>query len=265
MRLIWVTDIHLNFVNEDGANAFAQAIRNQAPQVLLVGGDIAEAHDVEHWLRWLVKAVEVPVYFVLGNHDYYRGSIAGVRETVRALCSVVDGLTWLSEQGPISLTEQTALIGHGCWGDGRLGDFLRSSVMLNDYVLIRELSGSIPMQRLEQLHRLGDEAAAHLRTSLEAALKSHQHVLALTHVPPFREACWHEGQLSEDNWLPHFTCGAAGETLRDVMAEHPGQELTVLCGHTHGSGEAKILPNLTVKTGGAEYYKPSLQPPVTVE
>ncbi|HIA03728.1 MAG TPA: hypothetical protein EYN66_17785, partial [Myxococcales bacterium] len=189
MRLIWVTDIHLNFVNEDGANAFAQAIRNQAPQVLLVGGDIAEAHDVEHWLRWLVKAVEVPVYFVLGNHDYYRGSIAGVRETVRALCSVVDGLTWLSEQGPISLTEQTALIGHGCWGDGRLGDFLRSSVMLNDYVLIRELSGSIPMQRLEQLHRLGDEAAAHLRTSLEAALKSHQHVLALTHVPPFREAC----------------------------------------------------------------------------
>ena len=40
--------------------------------------------------------------------------------------------------------------------------------------------------------------------------------------------------------------------------------LTVLCGHTHGAGEVKILPNLLVKTGGAEYKKPELQNPIFI-
>lgn len=35
--------------------------------------------------------------------------------------------------------------------------------------------------------------------------------------------------------------------------------MTVLCGHTHGSGEAHILPNLRVLTGGVVYGKPGIQ------
>jgi hypothetical protein len=43
------------------------------------------------------------------------------------------------------------------------------------------------------------------------------------------------------------------------MAAHPDRQLTVLCGHTHGSGECRILPNLKVNTGGAVYGKPEVQ------
>ena len=43
------------------------------------------------------------------------------------------------------------------------------------------------------------------------------------------------------------------------MEEHANCNLTVLCGHTHGTGCAEILPNLVVKTGGAEYGHPKLQ------
>ncbi len=35
--------------------------------------------------------------------------------------------------------------------------------------------------------------------------------------------------------------------------------MTVLCGYTHGGGEARILPNLRVLTGGAEYGRPVIQ------
>ena len=35
--------------------------------------------------------------------------------------------------------------------------------------------------------------------------------------------------------------------------------MTVLCGHTHGRGEARILENLLVLTGGATYGKPEVQ------
>jgi 3',5'-cyclic-AMP phosphodiesterase len=102
-------------------------------------------------------------------------------------------------------------------------------------------------------------AATHLRATLIDALQNHQHVVALMHVPPFREAAWHRNRLSDDNWLPFFVCKAAGDALRDVMTAHPGHDLTVLCGHTHGAGRCRVLPNVEVITGGADYGRPKIQ------
>jgi hypothetical protein len=80
-----------------------------------------------------------------------------------------------------------------------------------------------------------------------------------THVPPFKEACWHEGRISNDDWLPRFTCKAVGDLLREAALQRPDRRIDVLCGHTHGAGVAEILPNLIVRTGGAEYGRPELQ------
>jgi hypothetical protein len=41
--------------------------------------------------------------------------------------------------------------------------------------------------------------------------------------------------------------------------------MTVLWGDTDGSGEAQILPNLRVLTGGAVYGKPCVQRVIEVE
>ncbi|MEA3468158.1 MAG: hypothetical protein U9R57_08050 [Thermodesulfobacteriota bacterium] len=43
------------------------------------------------------------------------------------------------------------------------------------------------------------------------------------------------------------------------MSAYPDRQMTVLCGHTHSSGQVTILPNLLVKTGGAEYGSPMIQ------
>jgi hypothetical protein len=80
----------------------------------------------------------------------------------------------------------------------------------------------------------------------------------LTHVPPFRDACWHEGRISDDDWAPHFTCHAAGQAILDVLRSHPDRQITVLCGHTHGRGIARLGSNLQVITGGAVYGKPTI-------
>ncbi len=131
-------------------------------------------------------------------------------------------------------------------------------MLLNDYVLIEELAHIGPEARLERLHALGDAAAEHFRRVLPEAIAHFRSVIAVTHVPPFREACWHRGQISDDNWLPHFACKALGDALVDVMSAHPDRELLVLCGHTHSPGEAQVLPNLRVRTGGAEYGRPEI-------
>jgi 3',5'-cyclic AMP phosphodiesterase CpdA len=174
-------------------------------------------------------------------------------------------LVYLTATGMIELSPKTAIIGHDGWADARLGDFENSDVILNDYVLIDELSKweadvGLDKPALEEaLNVLGDEAARHIEAALQQATASYSSVIALTHVPPFKEATWHEGQLSDDNWLPHFSCKATGDAMRLVMANQPYSRLLVLCGHTHGQGEVQVTENFEVLTGGAEYRRPVIQ------
>jgi len=48
----------------------------RTPDGLLITGDIGQAQSVERYLRALDKALPMPIYFVLGNHDYYAGADA---------------------------------------------------------------------------------------------------------------------------------------------------------------------------------------------
>lgn len=258
-RAVWLTDIHLNFLKAAEIEAFLRSVAEASPDVLLIGGDVGEAPDVIGHLRRIAGHVHCPIYFVLGNHDYYFGSIEGVRSAADELCRETENLTFLTSTGPADLTPHTALLGHDGWADARLGDYERSLVMMNDYRLIREFAGVSKRDRWPMLRAMGDAAADHVRRHLPDALASHEHVLLLTHVPPLREACWYQGQISNDEWLPHFTCLALGQALLAVMREHPQRRLTVLCGHTHSSGECRPLENVRVITGGAEYGHPSIQ------
>ncbi len=258
-RLAWATDVHLNFLAAQGMDAFVEALQREEPDAVVITGDIAEAPTLDPLLSLLAAELKTPIYFVLGNHDYYRGSIPRVRAVVTELSRRSPWLAWLPAAGVVSLQPDVALIGVDGWADGRLGDYARSPVELNDYVLIAELAGLDRAARLTRLNQLGDAEAARLEELLTEALKDHRRVIVATHVPPFKEACWHEGRVSNDDWLPHFTCRAVGEVLRRAALAHPEQRIRVLCGHTHGAGTADILPNLKVITGGAEYGEPRVQ------
>lgn len=259
MRLGWVTDPHLNFVPLHERAQFYARLNSERLDALLLGGDIGEANSVGHLLTEMEAALQIPIYFVLGNHDFYRGSLHGVREDIARQAAASVRLHWLPGSGVVPLTGATALVGHDGWADGRVGDFMRSEVMLNDHVLIKELRIPSKRELYEKLNALGDEAAAFLDARVREALAQYVNIVVLTHVPPFREACWYEGRISDDDYLPHFACKAVGDRLAAIMREHPDRKMTVLCGHTHGAGEARMLDNLVVFTGGAVYGKPALQ------
>jgi hypothetical protein len=210
-------------------------------------------------LSRIENALARPVYFVLGNHDFYGGSIAEVRTAVTTRSRGSARLHWLRDAGVITLAPGVALVGVDGWADARVGDYDRSTVQLNDYVLIRELAGLSAIERRRRLECLGDEEASLLDGKLRAALESHARVIVGTHVPPFAQAAWHEGRQSDDEWLPHFSCKACGDVLLSAAESNPQKEILVLCGHTHGSGEVQVTPNLRVITGGAEYGEPAVQ------
>ena len=256
MRLLWLTDLHLNFVDPARLSAFLGEIVDVRAEAAIITGDIGEARDVTDYLMRLDDALQIPIYFVLGNHDFYFGSIAEVRARVVELCRQRPRLRYLVNTGAVSLAPKLGLVGHDGWADARLGDYERSLVMMNDYKLIQELAPFGKADRWPRLKALGDEAAAFLARELPLVLDKHEHVVLATHVPPFREACWHEGAISDDEWAPHFSCQATGLAILDTMRRFPERRLTVLCGHTHGVGECQPLPNVRVLTGGAMYGAP---------
>jgi Icc protein len=257
MQLAWLTDVHLNFVGLGDRKRLYSSIREARPDGVLLGGDIGEAPDLLEFLHEIERSVGMPIYFVLGNHDFYRSTIADVNARVRAIKR--PNLIWLTDSRVQLLSDQTALIGDDGWADGRLGNYSNSRVFLNDYLLIGEFLGLDASSRLALLNRLADAAAARLAGKLREACGLRKRVILLTHVPPFREACWYEGRLSDDDWVPHFASKAAGDVIVEIMDERPDCELLVLCGHTHGAGEVRMRPNVRVKTGGAEYRHPVIQ------
>jgi 3',5'-cyclic AMP phosphodiesterase CpdA len=258
-RVAWATDIHLNFVDEARASAFIARLRATAADTFLIGGDIAEAPSVEGWLRRFDEELRAPVCFVLGNHDYYLGSIAELRSRMAVFPRFSSRLCWLTGGGIVALSEKTCLLGHDGWGDGRAGNAATSPVQLNDFVHIAELADLPAQVRRLALQRLGDAAAAHVDAHLAEALDRFEQVIVLTHVPPFREACRWDGHPGDDDWLPFFTCQALGDVLYRAMLVRPERRMTVLCGHTHTEAVVRPLPNLLVRTGAAAYGDPCVQ------
>jgi Icc-related predicted phosphoesterase len=265
MRLVWATDIHLNFVAVERRQQFFDCVASYEPEAVLVSGDIAESGTVDQCLLEMAAALQRPIYFVLGNHDFYRGSIAETRARVERLCQQSPHLVYLTRSGVVQLTPDTVLVGHDGWGDARLGDFEHSDIILNDYLLIEELyhwNGMFELDRAAlrcALEAMGDEAARHLEALLPEALDRARRVVVLTHVPPFRQACWHANAISDDRWLPHFSCQAMGHVLETAMRQRRDREMLVLCGHTHSAGTAEISANLQVFTGAAQYSHPAVE------
>jgi Icc protein len=231
-EVAWLTDIHLNCLSDEHRAQVLSSLSRSDADAFLIGGDIGEARSVVGYLRELEAAVARPIYFVLGNHDFYGGSIARVRSAIAQACRESRHLTWLPDSGVIELAPGTGLVGHDGWADGRFGDYELSDVVLNDHLLIEELA---PLDvyllgteddkatRLVTMQELADEAAEHIRRVLPQTLGSYRHVVVLTHVPPFREACWHWGKISDDDWLPHFSCKSVGDVLVEVMQDRPGR------------------------------------------
>jgi 3',5'-cyclic-AMP phosphodiesterase len=264
MRLVWLTDIHLNFLQSCQRRQFLEKVKDTADAVAL-SGDIGESVDVAQYLLEMADVVKKPIYFVLGNHDFYRDSIVGTRRRIAKLAEETEHLHYLTSLGVVALTKKTAIVGHDGWADGKFGDYDGTQVILSDHSLIQEIASSYRYSHLDKssllatMTALGDEAARHFERVLEEAAAKYEEIIAVIHVPPFREAAWHEGKVSSDDFLPYFACKVVGDVMRKVMLSHPQVKLVVLCGHTHGGGQIQTATNIDVLTGEAHYGHPTIQ------
>jgi len=263
MNFTWLTDIHINFLDEEERFIFYQQVKKHPGKSVFITGDIAEATCIEAILQEIAEHVNKPIYFVLGNHDYYHGRVDEVQELMRKLNQNHQRLFWLNDCDPIEVEPNTFLVGIDGWADGRLGDYENSNVVLSDRRAIADLYHSYIHGKaalLKKRNELADRDANILAVNLQRAVDNNaEKIIILTHIPPFRECCYYQGHITTDDFLPFFSSKATGDVLTRFAKSNPEIYFLTLCGHTHSSAHYQPLNNLEGITGKAEYHLPEIQ------
>ncbi len=274
-RLGWITDPHLDFVHIEGLRSLYGKINSQDLDALVITGDIAEGNTIDAYMRFLTQSVKAPVFFILGNHDYYMTTISGVRVNMVANWSnfkkvgeqlVKHSGTWLPgvtpDNGPLSfvqLTPGVALCGHDGWYDGLYADWFKSKVIMPDYSHITDFKLLQRQDLFDMLQVLAQESADYAEKVLPLAFDAgNSHVFFATHVPVFPENSVYNGMISDNDWMPHFSNKHLGDALLKIMASYPEKKLTILQGHSHGKTQFHPKPNIVSHTGFAKYRSPAL-------
>lgn len=259
-RLAWVTDPHLDHATLAALTAHVRAVHAAEADAVVLTGDLATAKTLVQWLRAYRRMLELPLYFVLGNHDFWGGGIASVREEVRRLHSAEQGLCYLTVTEPVALADGVTLVGHDGWYDARAGAWDAPRFRMQDWGRIAEYAGAAGHAGIVAVSRaLADAAEAELVPRVAAAAAGNGTVLVVTHVPPWPLAAGRPGSRGE-SIAPWYVSRGLGLALERVAAAHPAVSFRVLAGHAHRRREGMaIAPNLTCDVGGARYGTPGIE------
>jgi len=289
MRFVWTSDVHAKLLNDSAA------FWKQMPKTdrLIISGDISDcpslADEIDVMMTSIPKAVRV--YFVLGNHDFYRGSFKEAEEIVEDACRKhKDRLFYLSaSRMPVFIEEEAiAIAGANGWCDGNGQSFAEVAhlgVQMNDFNRISELfvmtdaGNHLERKKVDQgIGKIVNQSIRILRAQLNAAIEcpSIKHIVIVTHVPPFVESavnglCMRYQNHSdtddvESELLPFYVCKKMGEMImskvRVMLRTSKRKDITILSGHVHGESEHSICSdNITVKayTHPSGYHDPKFK------
>ena len=84
-HFIWLTDPHFNFLTKSKLIEFFLYLESLRPDGIFISGDISTGPKVIQHLQYLEKIINKPIYFVLGNHDYYRSSFSEINQSISSI------------------------------------------------------------------------------------------------------------------------------------------------------------------------------------
>ncbi|MEL6536520.1 MAG: metallophosphoesterase [Bacteroidota bacterium] len=158
MKIQIVSDLHREFGSQP--IAFDQA------ELIIMAGDVDVGVKGAQWM--LAELPQVPILYVLGNHEYYHGSYPGTLEEIRTACegtriSLLEDLA--VEVGEITFHGTTLWTDFNLFGKptehGKLCEEL-----LNDYHLVSSDSSSSKLRSTDTL-RLHQASRRWLEHSLQ--------------------------------------------------------------------------------------------------
>ena len=95
MKMQVISDVHLDFYEDDG-HSYVQSLNpNNDDVTLVVAGDLSEPHITEYLLKMLCERYTNVVY-VPGNHDYWHSNFEKIDYTLRSLSKDISNLHYLN-------------------------------------------------------------------------------------------------------------------------------------------------------------------------
>jgi len=257
---LWLTDLHLDRATAERRESLYEEIRQSESGAVVITGDISTAKHLPLHLRELAAAAEGrQVYFVLGNHDFFWSSFSDVDRCVAGVCRAHDNLHHLGQGEIVDLGDDTVLIGHRGWGDGRMGWSVQTLARNPDFAAIEDFQGLEHSEAFELLGQLGRESASYFRGLLPYALTCYRHVIVATHVPPFSQAAKYDRQACDYLRQPFYVNISAGASIMRIAERFPASTVTILAGHTHHAARFQAAANLELLVGGARPGFPGAQ------
>lgn len=259
-KLCWLTDLHLDRTAPDERSALFRKLRNDDYDQAIITGDIATAETLCDELAQLADACgKKPLYYTLGNHDFYGSDLEQVYGRMRRLCDKIPNLHHLQDAGVVRLNQTTALVGHHGWADARAGWGRKTVIKSPDHVSIDDFSRLSQSECYDRMEGLGNESTKLIRRLLVPTLARYQHVVVATHVPPFPSCTQYDDRRCGKTHLPHYCNVSMGAMLIALAKRHSHRRITVIAGHTHSACKANIIKNLRCIVGGVIPRKPQIQ------
>lgn len=276
-KIAWGADLHLEYkrdrIDTNTLNSYLEALKKQEPDALLLGGDIGTHETTPEILSILAQETNTPIYFTLGNHDFYNNfdnpETKTVKKTIEKIHNLANNHRTLSfldtNTTPIKLTEDTALIGETSWADAKYGTIDFTKFRICDQTgFIYDFIGLKGKKLEETMNQLGEEVAGKVAKKIDTALGTYNNIILLTHIPPFKEGCFYNGKPQTKYAIPFFSCKSLGETLIKKAKENPQSNFTVLCGHTHSYAKIRPAKNLEAITTDSRNKLPNMTNLITI-
>lgn len=84
IRILFIADLHSVYFGAE-QNELIKNIEEQKPDIILLGGDIADNHIPHIGTMDLLESIseDYPCYYVSGNHEYWSGEIDRIKELIQ--------------------------------------------------------------------------------------------------------------------------------------------------------------------------------------
>jgi predicted phosphohydrolase len=289
--IYWGTDLHLEWIGKDNFRKLCKQWPINKKDILFITGDISN-YSVDNnfidYLKIMINILNIPIYFVLGNHDFWGGRIGSIiANTIENISNKNNDskiskemgfnkdehldigsslLHYLDNEEYINISKynrDTYIIGTSGWYDISAGAKENTTVWLNDFDLITDFALAYYKPRLFEsvkkiAARFNNEFDNKLNTFLNKHGDEHCKLFILTHVPPYEDSAKYNMKPTDSNFLPLFTNIQLGKII-DKLKDYPNIEVTVLCGHTHCYAHYQPAKNIVVIAQGAEYKYPKIE------
>ena len=119
MRILITADLHYRPSERESYVDFADWVRAQAPDTMIIAGDLGHPLRLFRRVLQLFADLDCPKWVLPGNHDVYKGEHDSrtLLETALPQTALEEGFGWLEEDLVVSEASKVGIVGTMAWYD----------------------------------------------------------------------------------------------------------------------------------------------------